>query len=65
MRPEDDMQATDTLAIEQSATRLQDLAHVLRVKQREQWLADNTEAMTAYNVQVERHGVFSDGLRSF
>ena len=37
----------------------------LRQWQREQWLAENREAMGAYNTFVEKHGVFSDGLRSF
>ena len=37
----------------------------LRQRQREQWLAENREAMGAYNTSVEQHGVFSDGLRSF
>ena len=29
------------------------------------WLAENREAIDAYNERVEQHGVFSDGLRSF
>ncbi len=37
----------------------------LRKKQSELWLAENKEAIAAYNTHVEKHGVFSDGLRSF
>jgi antitoxin CcdA len=48
-----------------SATLEQALAAVLREKQRAQWLADNKGAIEAYNDHVDKHGVFSDGLRSF
>jgi len=29
------------------------------------WLEKNRPALDAYNEHVEKHGVFSDGLRSF
>lgn len=48
-----------------SATLEQALAATLKQRQRERWLADNKDAMAAYNDHVEKHGVFSDGLRSF
>jgi len=48
-----------------SATLEQALADVLKKKQREQWLAENKNALEAYNEHVEKQGVFSDGLRSF
>src|SRR5690606_28822685 len=48
-----------------SATLEQALAEILKKKQREQWLAENGEAINAYNEHVEAHGVFSDDLRSF
>lgn len=41
------------------------LAEALRTKQCEQWLAENSEAINAYNEHVEAHGVFSDSVRSF
>ena len=41
------------------------LAEVVREKQREQWLAENQEALDDYNDYVERNGVFSDNLRQF
>lgn len=31
----------------------------------EEWLTRNCAALDAYNDHVEKHGVFSDGLRSF
>lgn len=41
------------------------LAEVVRDKQREQWLAENQEALDDYNDYVERNGVFSDDYRQF
>lgn len=41
------------------------LAEVIRQRRAEQWLKDNREAIEAYNRYVEKHGVWSDGLRSF
>lgn len=48
-----------------SATLERALHEELRKSRRERWLAENAEAMAAYNQQVEEHGVFSDGLRGF
>lgn len=48
-----------------SATLEYALAETLREKLRTQWLAENKEAMEAYNRHVDENGVFSDGLRSF
>jgi antitoxin CcdA len=53
------------LDINLSATFELALAAALRDKQRTQWLAENRTAIEAYNDHVEKHGVFSDGLRSF
>jgi antitoxin CcdA len=33
--------------------------------ERETWLADNDQAIDAYNARVEAHGVFSDDWRTF
>lgn len=41
------------------------LADALKKQQREQWLAENSEAVNAYNEEVETQGVFSDNIRSF
>jgi len=53
------------LDINLSATLELALAAALREKQRAQWLAENKTAIDAYNDHFEKHGVFSDGLRSF
>lgn len=53
------------LDINLSAVLEQALAEVVRKRQREQWLAANQEAIDAYNRQVQDHGTFGDGLRSF
>jgi antitoxin CcdA len=34
-------------------------------KKRETWLAENREAIEAYNEHVAQHGVFSVGCRGF
>ena len=41
------------------------LTEAIRQRQREEWLQKNRAALDAYNEHVEKHGVFSDGLRSF
>ena len=41
------------------------LADAIRRREREEWLRKNRGALEAYNEHVEKHGVFSDGLRSF
>jgi len=41
------------------------LSESIRRHEREQWLERNRAALEAYNEHVEKHGVFSDGLRSF
>lgn len=43
----------------------QKLIEILQKKLREQWLNQNREALEDYNRWVEKHGVFSDGLRRF
>jgi len=41
------------------------LAEAIRRQESEAWLKKNRAALEAYNEHVEKHGVFSDGLRSF
>ncbi len=41
------------------------LAEAIRREERARWLQRNRAALEAYNEHVEKHGVFSDGLRSF
>jgi antitoxin CcdA len=53
------------LGIDLSATLEEALAAQVRNRQRETWLAENREAIAAYNEHVARNGVWSEGLRSF
>ena len=53
------------LDINLSATLERALVEVLRQRQRERWLAQNRGAIAAYNDHVEKHGAFSDGVRTF
>lgn len=48
-----------------SATLELALAEAVRQKQRDQWQIENRSAIAEYNEHVEKHGVFSDGLRKF
>ncbi len=41
------------------------LSELVREAKQQQWLADNQEAIAAYNERIEANGVFSDGLRKF
>jgi antitoxin CcdA len=41
------------------------LERVVAEKRQERWLAENRKAIEAYNEHVERHGTWSDGLRTF
>lgn len=41
------------------------LEEVIAERRRNQWLEENRPAIDSYNEHVERHGVFSDGLRTF
>ena len=37
----------------------------LRAAERDAWLAENRDAIDAYNERVARHGVFGDDWRKF
>ena len=41
------------------------IAQAIREAQAKRWLAENAEAIQAYNERVEAQGVFSDGIRAF
>jgi len=41
------------------------LERAIRDHERESWVASNREAIAAYNTQVAKRGVFSDGWRRF
>ena len=53
------------LDINLSATLERALEVEVRARKREKWLAENREAIAAYNHHVEEHGIFSDHVRLF
>lgn len=53
------------LGINLSATLEQALSDEVRRRKRERWVAENADAIAAYNEHIEEHGVFSDGRRQF
>jgi len=53
------------LKINLSATFENALSHVVKEKQKEEWLSANKKAIQEYNTHVKKHGVFSKELRSF
>lgn len=59
------LQQAKRMNINLSQTLEQHLAEIVRQAQRDQWLAENRDALEAYNRRVESRGVFSDGLRRF
>lgn len=59
------LEAARASKINLSATLEQALIEKLRETQQRQWREENRESIAAYNQHVEKHGVFSDGSRSF
>lgn len=59
------LQQAKKLNINLSQTLELHLAEIVRQAQREQWLAENKNALEEYNLRVESRGTFSDGLRRF
>ena len=53
------------LGVDVATTLEEALASEVHKRQREAWLAENREAIDAYNELVTRDGVFSAGLRGF
>ena len=51
------------LEINLSATLEKALEAEVRARRREKWLAENREAIAAYNAHIEEHGVFSPMFR--
>lgn len=59
------LRQTKELNINLSQTVEDYLSELVREAKRKQWLAENAEAIAAYNERIERDGVFSEGLRRF
>jgi antitoxin CcdA len=53
------------LGINISAVLEQSLAQKVKELTAQAWLEENRNAIAKYNQEVEEHGVFSDGVRSF
>jgi antitoxin CcdA len=41
------------------------LSELVRKAKEQKWLAENADAIAAYNERIEKDGVFSEGLRRF
>lgn len=48
-----------------SATLERALTEALAEVQRRKWREDNRDAIAAYNEHIDKHGAFSDDVRSF
>jgi antitoxin CcdA len=59
------LQQAKQLNINLSQTLELHLSEIVRQAQREQWLAENQDALDEYNRRIETRGTFSDGLRRF
>lgn len=59
------LQQAKQLNINLSQTLELHLAEIVRQAQRDQWLAENKDALHDYNRRIEARGAFSDGLRRF
>jgi antitoxin CcdA len=59
------LQAARNNDINLSATLEAAVAHEVRLLRRREWLEQNGDAIDAYNRDVEAHGTFSDGARTF
>lgn len=57
-------QARD-LGINLSAALEERLREIVAERRRQRWLAANQEALADANAFLERHGLWSDGLRQF
>ncbi len=59
------LEKAKSLNINLSATLERALTEQLRIRQRDQWLRENADAIQAYNQFVEANGTFSDSVRKF
>lgn len=59
------LQKAKSLDINLSATLEAALVAEVKRLRAERWLKENKASLDAYNAYVEKHGVFSDGLRGF
>ena len=48
-----------------SKTLEESLLSLIKEKQKQNWLQKNAKAISSYNEQVDKNGIFSDTLRGF
>ena len=53
------------LLVQALRRRLPDLHKAEREELARRWYEENREAVDAYNDMIEKHGLFSDGVRTF
>ena len=63
--PAELLEAAKAQDINLSATLEAALAEQLRARRREQWLAENSGGIAAYNREIDEHGSFGDKVRRF
>jgi len=63
--PTELVRAARALKLNLSEVVTQALEQAVRDGERRAWLEENQDAIDAYNAQVEKRGVFSDGWRRF
>lgn len=59
------LEAAREAGINLSATLERALMEELAEAKRKKWRQENRDAIAAYNEYVEKHGMFSDGVRLF
>ena len=59
------LEAAREAGVNLSATLERALTEELAAAKRKKWREENREAIQAYNEHVEKHGTFSDDVRSF
>ena len=62
---DDLLNQTCALDINLSVAFEKTLAALIKTKHQQAWLAENQQAINAYNQQVDTNGTFSDTLRTF
>lgn len=59
------LEAAREAGVNLSATLERALMEELAEARRKKWRQENRDAIAAYNEYVEKHGMFSDGIRLF
>jgi len=62
---EDLLRQARELGVNLSQTLEEQLVKLVREARAKQWVEENREAIECYSRHVEKHGLWSDGLRTF